>query len=54
MQTDVSKERITTIVRVEILALLILALKDEGDTFLRTIGLHVDYMALYLRRWEHS
>jgi hypothetical protein len=32
MQTDVSKERITTIVRVEILALLIVVPEDGGET----------------------
>jgi hypothetical protein len=25
-----------------------------GDTFLRNVGLHMDYTALYFRRWQHS
>jgi hypothetical protein len=25
--------------------------KDGGDTFLRNVGSHTDYTALYLRRW---
>jgi hypothetical protein len=25
--------------------------EDGGDTFLRNVGSHIDYTALYLRRW---
>jgi hypothetical protein len=28
--------------------------EDGGDTFLRNVCSHTDYMALYPRRWQHS
>jgi hypothetical protein len=28
--------------------------EDEGDSFLRKVGSHRDYTALYPRRWQHS
>jgi hypothetical protein len=36
------------------LALLIFDPEDGIDTFLRNVGSHTDYAALYPRRWEHS
>jgi hypothetical protein len=28
--------------------------KYGGDNFLRNVGSHMDYAALYTRRWQHS
>jgi hypothetical protein len=28
--------------------------EDGGDTFLRNVGSHTDYTALYPRRWQSS
>jgi hypothetical protein len=35
------------------LARLIFCPEDGGYTFLREVGSHMDYTALYLRRWQH-
>jgi hypothetical protein len=36
------------------LARLIVDPEVGADTFLRNVGSQTDYMALYLRRWQHS
>jgi hypothetical protein len=35
------------------LAWLIFNPEDGGDTFFRNVSSHMDYMALYPRRWQH-
>jgi hypothetical protein len=35
------------------LSLLIFDPENGGDTFLRNVGLHTDYKALYPKRWQH-
>jgi hypothetical protein len=37
----------------QFLSRLIFDLQDEGDKFLRNVGSHTDYRALYPRRWQH-
>jgi hypothetical protein len=35
------------------IARLIFDLEDGDDTFLRNVGSHTEYTALYPRRWQH-
>jgi hypothetical protein len=63
MWTVVSVERIITVFRVFRLPSPMLhagillgwfSTWDGGDTFLRNVGSHMEYTALYPRRWQHT
>jgi hypothetical protein len=58
MRTDGSEERITTILRFENRQSKKSAVDDYpevvGYTFLRNVGSHTDYTAIYPTRWQHS